>query len=274
MWSKLPGLVMAVCLLSPLPAAAQSFQAFGEPPALALVVPSASDPQVAAWLTTLDRLLPAAGPASGESADQILGSFVRRVQAVRLSGAQESRIVAHLDRRAASARSSAVAFRRARLAIQTLTVGKKAPEIAGSDMNGVGFRLSDYHGQVVALVFSAEWCGLCRTLFPYERLMVDLYKNWPLAVLGVEGGSSIEAARRLRTEQGLTFRSWWDGPQAPITASWYGVGLPAVYLIDGEGTIRFIDTRYEDLLKGARQLLTEHMARADAAAKSASLSKR
>jgi peroxiredoxin len=270
--STLPTLAVALCLASPVSAMAQALGAFGEAPALTLAVPPFGDQQIGTWLTTLDRLLSEADAAKAESADQILGTFIRRVQAGRLSPAQELRIVAHLDRRAMAVPGDRAALRSARQAIQTLTVGKKAPEISGTDLNGVSFRLSDYRGQVVALVFSAEWCGICRTLYPYERLMLELYKNWPFALLGVEAGSSVDSARRFRAEQGLTFRAWWDGPEGAITSSWNVGGLPAVYVVDGEGTIRFIDTRHEDLLKGVRQLLAEQTARADAARQSASIS--
>jgi len=269
--STLPTLALALCLVAPASAVGQSFGAFGEAPALTLAVPLFDDQQIGTWLTTLDRLLSAAEATKAESADQILGTFIRRVQGGRLSAAQELRIVTHLDRRAIAVPADRAALRRARQAIQTLTVGKKAPEITGTDLNGASFRLSDYRGQVVAIVFSAEWCGICRTLYPYERLMLELYKNWPFALLGVEAGSDVEAARRLRADQGLGFRAWWDGTEGPITGSWNVGGLPAVYLIDDEGKIRFVDTRYEDLLKGVRQLLAEQITRADGAHQRASI---
>jgi peroxiredoxin len=269
--STLPTLTVALCLVLPVSATAQSFGAFGEAPALTLAVPSFGDQQIGTWLATLDRLLSEADAAKGESADQILGTFIRRVQAGRLTATQELRIVAHLDRRAIAIPGDRAALRRARQAIQTLTVGKKAPEIAGTDLNGVPFRLSDYRGQVVALVFGAEWCGICKTLYPYERLMLELYKNWPFALLGVEAGSSVDSARRLRAEQGLDFRAWWDGSEGSITSSWNVGGLPAVYVIDGQGTIRFIDTRYEYLLKVVRQILTEQTTSADATRQGASI---
>src|SRR5262245_20801493 len=95
--TMLPALAVALCLVASSSAAAQSFGAFGESPELTLAVPPFSDQQIGTWLTTLDRLLSEADAAKGESADQILGTFVRRVQAGRLSATQELRIVTHLD---------------------------------------------------------------------------------------------------------------------------------------------------------------------------------
>jgi hypothetical protein len=41
--------------------------------------------------------------------------------------------------------------------LRDLTVGKAAPEIAGEDLDGVAFRLSDYRGKVVLLDFWGNW---------------------------------------------------------------------------------------------------------------------
>ena len=38
-----------------------------------------------------------------------------------------------------------------------LSVGKKAPEIAGEDIDGKKFKLSDYKGKVVMLDFWGNW---------------------------------------------------------------------------------------------------------------------
>jgi thiol-disulfide isomerase/thioredoxin len=125
--------------------------------------------------------------------------------------------------------------------------------------------LSDYRGKVVVLRFSAEWCGICRTLNPYERLMQELYANWPFAILSVETGSSQQAMKKLKTDAGLTYRSWWDalpegGGSGPIATAWNVGGYPSIYVLDGDGVIRFVDLRYEDLLKAVRQLVNEDIA--------------
>ena len=41
--------------------------------------------------------------------------------------------------------------------VRDLNVGKEAPEIAGEDLDGVPFRLSDYRGKVVLLDFWGNW---------------------------------------------------------------------------------------------------------------------
>jgi hypothetical protein len=38
-----------------------------------------------------------------------------------------------------------------------LTIGKQAPDISGSDLDGVEFKLSDYRGKIVMLDFWGDW---------------------------------------------------------------------------------------------------------------------
>ena len=81
--------------------------------------------------------------------------------------------------------------------------------------------------------------------------------------MSVETGSGRDVTLKAKAEQGLTYRSWWDGTDeegpGPIATAWNAGGFPAVYVLDGKGVIRFVDARHEDLLKAVRQLLTEHM---------------
>jgi peroxiredoxin len=142
-----------------------------------------------------------------------------------------------------------------------LTLGATAPDIVGTDLDGRALRLSDYRGKVVVVTFSGEWCGICRSEYPYHRFLLELYRDWPFALLSVESGADRDVARRAKIDRGLLYRSWWDGAprrDAPgtIAAAWGVSGWPTTYVLDEKGAIRAIDPRKEDLLKVVRQLLT------------------
>jgi hypothetical protein len=112
----------------------------------------------------------------------------------------------------------------------------------------------------VLLVFTADWCAICRAQAPYERFLLDRYENWPFAILGVETGESREAAKEAHTNGPLTHRSWWDeprtgAPNGPIAGAWHVIGWPATYLIDGDGVIQYVDVREEDLLLAVRRVV-------------------
>ena len=254
------GVLAAACLCTGPAVQAQSYSAFGFKPPSELVVPSFSDEEIQSLLVTLDRFVAGATPAANDA----LWQFGRRIQTGRLSGSQESRVIDHLDRLAKTNPALKASIAGARRVVERLTVGKPAPEIAGTDLSGKGFTLSEYRGKVVALVFSAEWCAICRTQAPYERFLLGRYERWPFALLSVQTGSSREKAHAEFVADHVAHRSWWDVPadgadNGPIAQDWNVLGWPASYLIDGAGIIRFVNVRDEDLLKAVRQLVDEQV---------------
>lgn len=260
MWA---GGLVAVCVVAGPVVRAQSYSAFGFKPPADLIVPAFSDDELSGLMATLDRLVGDQASPSRQSGDS-LWQFGRRLQTGRLSALQEARVLAHLDGLAQTNASLGTAIAATRRVIQQLTIGKPAPDIAGTDLTGQPFKLSDYRGKVVALVFSAEWCAICRTQAPYERFLLGRYDRWPFALLMVQAGSDREAAHEAFLADHLAHRSWWDAPgdgatHGPIAEAWNVIGWPATYLIDGNGVIRFVNVRDEDLLKAVRQLVDEQV---------------
>ena len=239
---------------------AQAFAAFALRPPTDVVVPAISDKDLTALLGTLDQFLNAAPAERWQAtASDALWQFARRMQSHRLTKAQEARVLAHFDRLQESRPDAAAVVAGPRRMVAELTVGKKAPEISGQDLEGKPFKLSNYKNKVVVLSFSSEWCALCKTQEPYERFLMGRFEKWPLALLGVQTGSNRETAQREFRENPVVHRAWWDEPSGdaggPIASAWHVIGWPASYVIDGDGIIRFVDLRDEDLLKAVRQLV-------------------
>jgi hypothetical protein len=98
-------------------------------------------------------------------------------------------------------------------------------------------------------------------MFPHERSLVQRYEQRPFALLGVNLDGRRETLLRAETEQRLNWRSWWDGPEGSIAAAWKVEALPAVFLIDHRGVVRFesvgvpaaeeLDRRIEALVREA-----------------------
>jgi thiol-disulfide isomerase/thioredoxin len=148
------------------------------------------------------------------------------------------------DRLSKAAYTKLVGDANAELAeIRNVPVGKPAPEIAGEDIEGRSFKLSDYRGKVVYLSFWADWCGACRGIFPLERSLVERMRGKPFALLGVNGDSNREKLREVVKRDHITWRSWFDGggdanTPGPIARQFNVHAWPTIYLIDHDGVIR------------------------------------
>jgi peroxiredoxin len=123
----------------------------------------------------------------------------------------------------------------------SLSVGNIAPEIKGEDTEGQLMQLSDHRGKVVVLSFWGNWCSLCRSMFPYERMLVDRMKGRPFVLLGVNSDSGTDIARSLVEDKTVTWRSWKDGGElhgGAIARRWNVQPLPDVFILDDRGVIR------------------------------------
>ena len=116
--------------------------------------------------------------------------------------------------------------------LNNIVPGKPAPEIEGTDADGKLFRLSDYKGKVVLLVFSADWCGGCVALHPIERKLVEKYRGRPFVMLGVSRDVKVDTLKADTASGEITWRCWWDGMYGPIREAWNANGIPRIILLD------------------------------------------
>jgi peroxiredoxin len=211
----------------------------------------------------LDKALAAESGADRRAASVRipLWDFARQLQTAVLTPAQERQVLAKFDAVGRDYPEAAETVARSRHMVQALRIGKPAPEITGVDLDGMPFKLSDYRGRVVALLFSGEWCGICRSDYPFTRELLGKYSDAPVTVLGIDSSRSLEAAKAVKAREQLYYRSWWDGggahhSEGAIARAWNVIGWPTVYVIDADGFIRFVDVRREHLLGAIEQLLT------------------
>jgi peroxiredoxin len=253
-----------VWIATPSAPSAKAPVAFNGLPKHDLVVEPFSDAEVGGLVQSLeDRLTKHDDPARFSfDFDQYLQNFLDGLQGGMLSRTQEASVLKYLRQLQKRYPAETEHIDKRRHAVARLTIGKTAPEIGGHDLEGKYFRLSDYRGSVVVLVFSGDWCGACRGEYPYHRLLLELYRDRPFALLGVSSDPDPEAAKKAKDERGLSYRMWWDGDatkktDGPIASAWGIGGWPTVFVIDRRGTIRFVNLRQEDLLKGVKQLMLE-----------------
>jgi thiol-disulfide isomerase/thioredoxin len=123
--------------------------------------------------------------------------------------------------------------------LESLTIGSTFPEILRTDSQGKPFSISDYRGRVVAVVFWAGWCSGCMEKLPSEIELVRQMADKPFVMLGVNEDVEIEDLRKLELKHRVNFRSWHDGRGGPIAAQFYIDVWPVVFVVDGDGKIRY-----------------------------------
>lgn len=142
--------------------------------------------------------------------------------------------------------------------LANLHVGKSAPPIEGTDLEGKPLRLQDYRGKVVVVVFWGSWCGPCMAAVPHERELVARLQGKPFALLGVSCGDQLERARETVKKQSMNWPSWYDGDETrngPIQTDYDIQHWPTSFVIDAEGIIQAIDVRGSELDKAVDQAL-------------------
>jgi peroxiredoxin len=136
-----------------------------------------------------------------------------------------------------------------------------APDFALPSTAGANYRLSEYRGEVVALVFWASWCGDCRReLERFERLR-RTYGSVGLTVLGVNLDEEPAQAAALAGAAGIGYPVLMDSAK-DVSRSYHADDLPLIVLIDRRGTIRARHQAFDErdergLLVNLRDLIDE-----------------
>jgi peroxiredoxin len=123
--------------------------------------------------------------------------------------------------------------------MENLNVGKVAPDLTGTDLDGKPFKLSDHRGKVVVLHFWGSWCGPCLAEAPHFRKLLRLHTGRPFAVVGVDADNAPEAGRAAVEKHGLPGRNLFDGRDGPAATRWNVKAWPTLYLLDARGVIRY-----------------------------------
>lgn len=144
-------------------------------------------------------------------------------------------------------------------------VGKAPLAIGKNDVDGKPIELADYKGKVLLIDFWATWCGPCMGELPNVLEVYKKYHDRGLEILGVSLDQKREAFDKITKDRGMTWRHYFDGKgwQNEVAAAWGIHSIPATFLIDHEGKIRWVNARGEGLGAAVKVLIE----RAEAAAK-------
>lgn len=128
-------------------------------------------------------------------------------------------------------------------------IAEQAPDFKVKDLNGREVSLSDFKGKIIVLDFWATWCGPCKRSLPAMQLLVNKYKDDPnVKFLFIHTWEHVadpksDAVNYLLTHN-LDLPLYMDvkNPETkknPAVSSFGVSGIPAKFVIDGNGKIRF-----------------------------------
>jgi cytochrome c biogenesis protein CcmG/thiol:disulfide interchange protein DsbE len=116
-------------------------------------------------------------------------------------------------------------------------IGKPAPTLVGTTLDGAAFDLAAQKGSPVLVNFWASWCGPCREEFPLLEDAATRHADEGLVVVGALYKDDADPARAFVAEQGATWPTVAD-PERAIGAAWKVLGPPQTFFVDREGIIR------------------------------------
>jgi peroxiredoxin len=131
--------------------------------------------------------------------------------------------------------------------IEMLKVGDKAPDFTVGDLSGVAFNMNTTieANKGVFIFFWSIFCEPCKAELPIIQKLSKTYKEKGIDFVGVsiDGSPMKEAISAFVKQEDFGFQALIDelNPDESFKVSDpYGVaGTPTVYVIDGEGVVRF-----------------------------------
>ena len=119
-------------------------------------------------------------------------------------------------------------------------IGTAAPPYRAISLSGDSVSLEQSRGRVVLLNVWATWCHPCREEIPVLQALHARYASRGLELVGVSVDARGEEAtvREFAADFGITYPLWLD-PDERVQSTFLAVGVPATFLIDRGGVLRW-----------------------------------
>ncbi len=117
-------------------------------------------------------------------------------------------------------------------------LGKPAPEVTGTALDGTTVRLSQFRGRYVLLNFFATWCVPCRREHPELLRFSERHQAGDAQVVAVIWDDDPAAVRRFFEVNGGDWPVIED-PRGKVALDFGARGPPETFLIDPDGFVLF-----------------------------------
>lgn len=115
----------------------------------------------------------------------------------------------------------------------------QAPDLSAPTTMAQPFDLASLRGQPTLVHFWAVWCPVCKL---GEGDIEALSSDYQVITVAMQSGSDMEINNYLQ-KQGLSFDAIAD-PYGEIATQWGVRGVPASFVLDSSGNIRFASVGY------------------------------
>lgn len=122
-------------------------------------------------------------------------------------------------------------------------IGAAVPAYRAASLTGDSVSLADQRGKVVLLNVWATWCHPCREEIPELRSLHERYRARGLELIGVsvDAQGNEDGIREFMREFQMTYPVWHD-PDERVSTRFLIVGVPATFLVDRTGILRWRKT--------------------------------
>jgi peroxiredoxin len=133
-------------------------------------------------------------------------------------------------------------------------IGAPAAAYEAATLDGRVVSLESLRGQAVLLNLWATWCIPCRQETPYLESVYNEYKDQGFEIVGIsmDAGEAADDVAMFVEDFGVTYTILHD-PQMSGMELYQVLGLPATFLIDREGVLRWM--RYGPIPEGDGEFL-------------------
>jgi thiol-disulfide isomerase/thioredoxin len=143
--------------------------------------------------------------------------------------------------------------------LRKLVVGNPAIAISAVASDGRNITLDTFKGKVLLLDFWASWCQPCRQEMPVVRKVYKDYHGKGFEILGISLDTSEQKFEGYVRDEGITWPQVFDGKgwNSAVGRLYAVNSIPATFLLDRKGKIRYRNLRGEALSEAVEKLVQE-----------------